>query len=133
MNERIILMRSVNKVMCQDTPLLLELMSLIERGNAQAPTFAVTPKFTQVYGNYCGPGNRGGEPIDAIDAACKMHDMCYHYQKRNDCKCDEKLIKDLEDQLKTRLKFRQHYMAKAMILYFKKQLKKTEPCTDERP
>jgi len=29
------------------------------------------------YGNYCGPGNNGGEPIDKLDAACQVHDACY--------------------------------------------------------
>ncbi len=29
-----------------------------------------------IYGNYCGPGNRGPahRPIDALDAACMHHD-----------------------------------------------------------
>lgn len=32
-----------------------------------------------IYGNYCGPGNRGPAyaPIDALDLACKHHDMCW--------------------------------------------------------
>ena len=30
-----------------------------------------------LYGNYCGPGNNGGQPIDDLDAACKVHDDCY--------------------------------------------------------
>ena len=30
-----------------------------------------------LYGNYCGPGNNGGEPIDELDAACQVHDNCY--------------------------------------------------------
>jgi RHS repeat-associated protein len=29
------------------------------------------------YGNYCGPGNNPGEPIDELDKACKDHDACY--------------------------------------------------------
>ena len=29
------------------------------------------------YGNYCGPGNIPGNPIDAIDGACEEHDQCY--------------------------------------------------------
>jgi hypothetical protein len=29
------------------------------------------------YGNYCGPGNIPGNPIDAIDSACEEHDQCY--------------------------------------------------------
>lgn len=32
-----------------------------------------------IYGNYCGPGNRGPrfKPIDALDRACAHHDACW--------------------------------------------------------
>ncbi len=32
-----------------------------------------------IYGNYCGPGNRGPGfgPIDALDQACAHHDACW--------------------------------------------------------
>ncbi len=32
-----------------------------------------------IYGNYCGPGNRGPryKPIDALDLACAHHDACW--------------------------------------------------------
>ena len=29
------------------------------------------------YGNYCGPGNSPGDPIDDIDSTCRDHDECY--------------------------------------------------------
>ncbi|SDN59172.1 hypothetical protein SAMN05216360_109219 [Methylobacterium phyllostachyos] len=31
-----------------------------------------------IYGNFCGPGNRGPgyRPIDALDRACARHDAC---------------------------------------------------------
>ena len=31
-----------------------------------------------IHGNYCGPGNRGYDkaPVDALDAACRRHDLC---------------------------------------------------------
>lgn len=31
-----------------------------------------------IYGNFCGPGNRGPgyKPIDALDRACARHDAC---------------------------------------------------------
>lgn len=31
-----------------------------------------------IYGNFCGPGNRGPgfQPIDALDLACAHHDAC---------------------------------------------------------
>ncbi|MCJ2058589.1 hypothetical protein MKL09_18800 [Methylobacterium sp. J-048] len=32
-----------------------------------------------IYGNFCGPGNRGPgyAPIDALDRACAHHDACW--------------------------------------------------------
>lgn len=32
-----------------------------------------------IYGNFCGPGNRGPgyRPIDALDRACARHDACW--------------------------------------------------------
>ena len=32
-----------------------------------------------IYGNYCGPGNRGPRfrPVDALDQACAHHDACW--------------------------------------------------------
>lgn len=35
------------------------------------------PRALFYHGNYCGPGNRGGEPTDALDAACLLHDREY--------------------------------------------------------
>ena len=37
-----------------------------------------TPGALLIYGNFCGPGNRGPgyPPIDALDLACAHHDAC---------------------------------------------------------
>lgn len=86
--------------------------------SAGKPEFGPTPKFKRVYGHYCGPGNEGGEPIDAVDAACKCHDECYHYQGRFNPACDKKFIEDLNKLLKTKLTFKQRTAAIAMKLYF---------------
>jgi hypothetical protein len=40
------------------------------------------------HGNYCGRGNRGGEPTDALDAICKAHDECYDTVGDSACSCD---------------------------------------------
>jgi len=49
-----------------------------------------------VYGNYCGPQHGGtGEPIDAVDAACKRHDECYGELGYFDCRCDAQLLEEL--------------------------------------
>ena len=29
------------------------------------------------FGNWCGMGNNGREPVDGMDACCKVHDLCY--------------------------------------------------------
>lgn len=55
-----------------------------------------------VYGNWCGPGHpkyqgrEGPEPIDAIDAACKRHDICYVEQRYLNCACDSELVRELK-------------------------------------
>jgi len=36
-----------------------------------------TKKFTQIHGNYMGPGNKGGTPIDKLDKAAFHHDVAY--------------------------------------------------------
>ncbi|MDT0700360.1 phospholipase A2 family protein [Staphylococcus chromogenes] len=45
------------------------------------------------YGRYCGKGNKGGKPIDDLDAACKRHDECYAKHGWGKCKCDKPFIK----------------------------------------
>ncbi|NEZ77238.1 hypothetical protein EXM56_18390 [Clostridium botulinum] len=52
----------------------------------------------KVYGNWCGPGHSGpGAPVDAIDACCKKHDICYDHLKWWESKkgCDLNLAKCL--------------------------------------
>merc|ERR1712037_658321 len=29
------------------------------------------------YGNWCGPGSNGRDPVDDVDTCCQGHDMCY--------------------------------------------------------
>ena len=41
-------------------------------------TLPITKRFIRLHGNYCGPGNRGGVPIDRLDEVCYSHD--YHYE-----------------------------------------------------
>jgi hypothetical protein len=52
-----------------------------------------------VYGNYCGPGfgdPTGNTPlIDAVDAVCREHDLCYGRRGYFDCQCDRNLIADM--------------------------------------
>ncbi len=48
-----------------------------------------------IYGNYCGPGNRGPayRPIDALDTACMHHDACWPEDAAMlpACSCNERL------------------------------------------
>ena len=53
-----------------------------------------------VYGNWCGPGHGGGTPIDDLDRACMMHDLCYDKKGYFNCECDTKLIRDIDRALR---------------------------------
>ena len=50
-----------------------------------------TKRDQPIHGNYCGLGNRGGPPVDSLDAACKRHDDCYDTVGRAACSCDKRL------------------------------------------
>jgi len=56
-----------------------------------------------VYGNYCGMGHGDptGEvpPIDAVDAVCREHDMCYESLGDFDRRCDLELIGSMPDAI----------------------------------
>jgi hypothetical protein len=49
-----------------------------------------------IYGNYCGPGfgdvTGVTPPVDAVDAACRTHDLCYGARGYFNCGCDRALI-----------------------------------------
>ena len=49
-----------------------------------------------IYGNYCGPGNRGYDkaPIDALDAACRHHDLCTPDMGLRSCACNARLSRE---------------------------------------
>lgn len=56
-----------------------------------------------VYGNYCGMGHGDptGEtpPIDAVDAVCREHDMCYESLGDFEPWCDLELIGSMPDAI----------------------------------
>ncbi|MBA2176576.1 phospholipase [Halobacillus locisalis] len=55
------------------------------------PRFCLFPGY-----KYCGPGCSGpGEPLNAVDAACKRHDECYRYYG-DYCACDLAFLQELE-------------------------------------
>jgi Phospholipase A2-like domain len=49
-----------------------------------------------IYGNYCGPGHGdptgATPPVDAVDAACRTHDLCYDATNYFNCGCDRALL-----------------------------------------
>jgi hypothetical protein len=61
-------------------------------GNRGAPQQLSLP----VYGNYCGLGHGDPTgnmpPIDAVDAVCREHDLCYALRGDFDSRCDQDFI-----------------------------------------
>jgi hypothetical protein len=52
---------------------------------------AASPLF---HGNWCGVGDANrASPIDALDAACRAHDLCYERVGRGACVCDRAFLK----------------------------------------
>ncbi len=52
-----------------------------------------------VYGNYCGRGHGDPTgrtpPIDAVDAVCREHNMCYRRLGDFDPRCDRDLVESM--------------------------------------
>jgi hypothetical protein len=61
---------------------------------------ASTPLF---HGNWCGAGDLNrATPVDALDAACRAHDLCYEQVGRGACQCDKALLKATAALVKSR-------------------------------
>lgn len=104
---------------------LIESEGQIQDSPTDARVFGPTPKFHKIYGNYCGPGNRGGDPIDDLDAACMKHDKCYFDNGRDDCDCDTDIVNDVREFMKNgKLKFKQRMYAELIRMYFEKKNKR---------
>jgi len=55
------------------------------------------------HGNWCGAGDANrAPPVDALDAACRAHDLCYERQGRGSCACDEAILKATAALVKSR-------------------------------
>lgn len=73
------------------------------------------------YGNWCGPGNGGGTPIDLLDRICMRHDECYDTHGYWHKTCDEQFVRTLEinlDEIR-KISTRAYYYALAAIAFFK--------------
>lgn len=56
-----------------------------------APAVQTAPPL--FHGNWCGLGDFGRRrPVDALDAACRAHDLCYERQGRGACSCDRAFV-----------------------------------------
>lgn len=65
---------------------------------ATAPVAAKNPFDLVVHGNWCGPGARSGPVTDALDAACREHDLCARREGWFDCGCDLAFMDQLRRQ-----------------------------------
>ncbi|SHG63946.1 phospholipase [Ornithinibacillus halophilus] len=69
--------------------------------------------------NWCGPGCSGpGMPLNAVDAACRDHDLCYKYH-RDRCYCDRMFMNQLM-QLQNRYTT-EGRLARTMLRYMRLQ------------
>nr|WP_246717594.1 phospholipase A2 family protein [Microvirga flocculans] len=67
--------------------------------SAGAPD-AAPPLF---HGNWCGTGDANrAAPVDALDAACRAHDLCYEQVGRGACACDRAFLKATAALVKSR-------------------------------
>jgi hypothetical protein len=70
-----------------------------------ASDYQITPEELSfpIYGNYCGfgHGDPTGKtpPIDAVDAVCREHDLCYSLRGDFDHQCDRNLIENMPDAI----------------------------------
>jgi hypothetical protein len=62
-----------------------------------------TTRFYQFHGNYAGPGNRGGMPVDKLDRAAFHHDVAYHRSRS---------LPDKKEALAKRLKADHHFVGR---------------------
>ncbi|WP_170151407.1 phospholipase A2 family protein [Microvirga subterranea] len=61
----------------------------VAQGAAGSRT-AAPPLF---HGHWCGAGDQNrAAPVDALDAACRAHDLCYERVGRNACNCDRAFL-----------------------------------------
>ncbi|SCZ11632.1 phospholipase A2 family protein [Microvirga guangxiensis] len=77
--------------------MLIACMAVLAPGPASAtPSVAKVPQSAPplFHGNWCGAGDANrASPVDALDAACRAHDLCYERVGRRACTCDRALLK----------------------------------------
>lgn len=55
--------------------------------------------FRTGWGNYCGFGNNGGDPIDILDYFCQLHDDCYTEKGWGNNTCDSQFVDNLKNNM----------------------------------
>lgn len=71
------------------------------------------------YGNYCGFGNSGGNPVNPVDRSCMIHDNCYEDNGWGSCECDADLISAMSGHAKNgNLTVGQRSFAAAALAHF---------------
>lgn len=76
-------------------PLMLCLLLLAfgQPAVAQGAAGARTGSAPLFHGHWCGAGDLNrASPVDALDAACRAHDLCYERVGRNACACDQAFL-----------------------------------------
>lgn len=81
-------------------PMISELIAKLgAAGDQGAPQRLSLP----VYGNYCGRGHGDPTgkttPVDAVDAVCREHNMCYGLLGDFDSRCDRNLIESMPNAI----------------------------------
>jgi len=64
-------------------------------GASAAPAIGAAPPAAPLFhGHWCGAGDENrAAPVDALDAACRAHDLCYEQKGRGACTCDKAFLK----------------------------------------
>jgi hypothetical protein len=70
---------------------------------APVPVSAAPSAGPLFHGNWCGAGDANrAAPIDAFDAACRAHDLCYERVGRGACLCDRAFLEATATLVKSR-------------------------------
>jgi hypothetical protein len=76
---------------------------LLEKVGAQGTQITPQELNLPVYGNYCGRGHGdptgNTPPVDAVDAVCREHNLCYGLLGDFDPRCDRNLIESMPNAI----------------------------------
>ena len=91
-----------------------EIIEAVEAKRLLEAPVKPTDAFIPVHGNYCGPGNRGGAPVDELDKACFRHD----------CEYDRSYKEQEPERTERQLKADEHFAERATKVAANKSLPK---------